>query len=254
MNDRKDILSLFFVAVRITHMNKFSFQVTSTYVGPTRTLTVPWFFRLFQDAAIEDAEKIGYGQTKTMSQGLLWVFSRVYVRFNAMPKYLSNATFETHPGGKKAFAFMRYATMYDDQEKVAAELSSVWALIHEDTRKVEMRPELDDIDQTTGDEISLPGRIEKRDASFLRSQEIRYSDIDLNGHMNNVRYLEMLMNLHDAEFYKKNQVKELLIQYESEIRFGEFVDLYVDESKTYVRGVVGDRIAFEANLKYGPLE
>lgn len=233
-------------------MYETKLQITSTYVGPERRLTVPWLFRIFQDAAIVDAENVGYGADKTLNAGLLWVFSRVYVRFHFMPDYLSNVRFETHPGARKAFIFTRYATLYDEKENVAAEISSLWALIHEDTRRLEIRPPLGEADQTTGKEIPLPGKVVVAPAKLVMSRKIEYADIDLNGHLNNVRYIEMLMNLHETSFYKDMQFEELLIQYESEIKPGETVDLYADEKREYVRGVVGDHVAFEANIKYAP--
>lgn len=60
------------------------------------------------------------------------------------------------------------------------------------------------------------------------------------------------MDLHDVEFHKTHEIKELLIQYESEIKPGETVELMVDESLSYAKGVVDDRIAFEANMKFAP--
>lgn len=229
-------------------------QITSTYVGPERRLNVPGLFRIFQDAAIEDAERIGYNASKTMSKGLLWVFSRVYVRFGAMPKYLSQAKFTTVAGGKKAFLFTRYGKLEDEAGRTCAQFSSIWALIHDDTRHLEMRPELDSVDQTDGSEIPLPGKVVPKPCSLKMRRKIEYSDIDLNGHMNNVRYIELLMNLHPVEFYKEHQFKELLIQYETEIKSGEVVEVLADEDLTYIRGVVGDRVCFEANIVYGPIE
>lgn len=231
-------------------MYQLPLQITSTYVGPERELTVPWFFRIFQDVALLDAEKIGFTAEKTTSQGLLWVFSRVYVRFHKMPEYLSNITFETVPGARKAFFFPRYGKMKDENGEMLAELSSIWALIHSDTRRVEMHPDLGDADETDGSEIPLPGKVEQKPCSFRYSRRIEYSDLDLNGHLNNVRYLEMLMNIHDTKFYQEKMISELLIQYESEIHEGDVVEVFVDDLNTYVRGIVGDRICFEANLKY----
>ena len=231
-------------------MYEYPLQITSTYVGPDRKLSVPWLFRIFQDAAIEDAERIGYDASKTLSAGLLWVFSRVYVKIHAMPDYLTRVRFETHPGCKKAFFFPRYGTLYDQQGNVAAEFSSIWALIHEDTRTLEMRPPLGAVDESRGDELPLPGKVVVKPASYRGNRTIYFCDLDLNGHLNNVRYIEMMINLHDAAFYKTHRVSEMLIQYESEIRYGETVDFYTDPEVTYIRGVVGDRVAFEANLSY----
>ena len=233
-------------------MQRLPFEVTTTNASADRKLSVPGLFRVFQDAAILDAENIGYNAYKTLGKGLLWVFSRVYVRFESMPEYLSNAVFETRPGPRKAFFFPRYAKVVSEEGKTLARISSIWALIHEDTRKIEMHPELDSVDQLEGDELELPGRVVSAPVTFHSRRTIKYSDLDINGHLNNVRYIEMLMDLHDVEFHKTHEIKELLIQYESEIKPGETVELMVDESLSYVRGIVDDRIAFEANMKFAP--
>ena len=235
-------------------MHELPLTIASTYVGPTRHLTMPGLFRIFQDAAIADAEAIGFGHDVTMSQGLLWVFCRVYVRFHKAPEYLSNATFKTWPGARKAFLFPRFGKLQNEKGEVLAELSSIWALIHEDTRKLEMRPNLGDVDQTTGDEIPLPGKVVAKPCTLKSRRRIEYSDLDLNGHMNNVRYIELLLNLHEPRFYEEKMITELLIQYETEIKPEEVVEVLADEDITYVRGVVGDRVCFEANLTYGPVE
>lgn len=236
-------------------MYQLPVTLTTSYVGPDRHLTLPCLFRIFQDAAIEDSEKIGYGHEATLDRGLLWVFSRVYVRIHSLPAYLSKTSFKTVSGPKKAFLFPRFGTLYDEDGSIAAEFSSIWALVHEDTRRVEMRPVwFESLDQTDGTEIPLPEKATPVPALFRSEHVVQHSEIDLNGHMNNIRYIELLVNLHDSAFYQKNQIKELTIQYESEIHEGEKIELYVDAKTTYVRGVVGDRIAFEANLVYAPLD
>lgn len=229
-------------------------EFESTYVGPELRLTVPWFFRIFQDAALQDSERIGYNASKTIPLGLLWVFSRVYVRFDHMPAYLSKGKFVTYSGAKKAFLFPRFGKLLDEKGEVCAQVSSVFALIHKDDRKVEMHPPLESVDQCLGDEIPLSGKVVSAPVHYRGAKIVEYADLDLNGHFNNVRYIELLMNLHDPAFYETNQISELLIQYESEIRFGERVEIYADEEMNYVRGVVGDRICFEANISYSPVK
>lgn len=235
-------------------MYKMPFEVTTTNADASRRLGVAGLFRLFQDAAIEDSKLIGYGVDKMMSKGLLWVFSRVHVHIKKMPEYLSNATFVTYPIGKKAFLFPRYAKVLSEQGETLGEISSVWALINEETRRVEMHPDLDDANQAQGDEMPLPGKVVARPVKYAFSKRVSFSDLDINRHLNNVKYIEMILDINEPSFYKDHRISDLLIQYESEIRAGESVDIMVDENHTYVRGVVDDRIAFEANLEYSPLE
>ena len=231
-------------------MHKEPFFVASTTIGPDRKLSVPWFFRAFQDIAILDAEGIGYGHEKTDAEGLLWVLTRVRAKFHKMPNYFDHCVMETHPTGKKGFAFLRYGRLLDQKENVLCEISSVWALIHGESRHIELHPPLEDVNEADGKEMEMPSRIAPRPCKRKAMKTIGYSDLDLNGHMNNVRYIEMIMDLHEPEFYLENRVSEILINYESEIRFGETVELMVDESEEYVRGIVGDHVAFEALVQY----
>lgn len=219
-------------------------------VDPSYELSVPSFFRAFQDIALRNAEEIGLGVEHTNLKGRLWVFTRTYAEFYEMPKFQEEVQLTTWPGQKKVFFFPRYAEMTSVSGKPLAKLSSIWALMDASTRKAIMRPDLDSPFEEHEGQLDLPVRIVTKDCSFAYRRLIQFSDLDLNGHLNNVRYIEFIMNLHDKAFYETTRVKSILINYETEISEGEELMIYASEDKTYVRGVVEDRICFEANLEY----
>ena len=58
------------------------------------------------------------------------------------------------------------------------------------------------------------------------SRCVRYSDLDINGHMNNCRYLDWVMDLLPSEFYQHHQPQEITLCYMTEIREKEEMQLH----------------------------
>ena len=227
------------------------YHIESTHVDATKRLSLPSFFLLFQDLAIEHAELLGVGKKKTIDRGILWVFTSVKFEFYKMPNYLSDITMSTYPGDRRSFIFDRYAKMMDKEGNVLAKGSTSWAIINSETRKLVVRPDLKDIpSHHEDDELSLPMKVTSDEVSLCYERDIMYTDCDLNSHLNNTRYIELIVNINHLEFYKENYISSILINYLKEIRDGQHIKIYVNKNKTYVKGVCNDITCFEANLTY----
>ena len=101
------------------------------------------------------------------------------------------------------------------------------------------------------DELHLPTKCVSDETTKVEDRLIRYSDIDLNGHLNNTKYIDYILDMHTPEFYKHNFVSHIVINYEKEILGGDVVDLYSNSSNPeYINGSVGDKIIFEAEVEY----
>jgi len=62
--------------------------------------------------------------------------------------------------------------------------------------------------------------------------KVKYSDIDINGHVNSIRYIQWISDCFSLDCYRKCQVKRFEINYVNEILFDEFVEIvrYEQES------------------------
>jgi acyl-ACP thioesterase len=58
---------------------------------------------------------------------------------------------------------------------------------------------------------------------FRRKRQIEYTDIDLVYHVNNVKYIELIMNSFPLHTHKKKNVRTLEINYLGEAKYGEDV-------------------------------
>jgi acyl-ACP thioesterase len=59
----------------------------------------------------------------------------------------------------------------------------------------------------------------KREAELYRLQ-VQYADLDHNRHVNNLRYIAWMFNCFDLAFYEQHQLREMQINFLSEVREG----------------------------------
>ena len=153
------------------------------------------------------------------------------VEIKRLPRCNEKITVCTYPGKDLAMLYPRYFYILDENNNVIIRASSIWALIDAKTRKVivdkdtikKLPPE------TSEYELPLPGKIAaSEEKNLIETRTIHYSDLDFNCHMNNVRYVELLMDVHDFEFYKIHRPTFISLNYMKEIREKDKVSVYSD--------------------------
>lgn len=232
-------------------MREENLKILSSLVDINRELSISSFFKLFQDAAMVNADEIGIGRDKTIDRGWLWIFTRVLVEIEEMPKYTEDAKIATYPcGSRGGFLFHRQAYLKNKDDKVVVRLSSQWAIIDASTRKLVLRPAFPEISENHDNPLELPGKVEHKESTLLYSRRVRFSDCDLNAHLNNVRYVDFIVDINPSSFYKEYRISKLLINYNHEVHEGETIEIYVNDDKTYVEGHVNGINCFEAEISY----
>jgi acyl-ACP thioesterase len=57
----------------------------------------------------------------------------------------------------------------------------------------------------------------------------KYSDIDINGHVNSIRYIEHILDLFPIELYKTKRIRRFEMAYVAESYFGDELSFFCDE-------------------------
>ena len=57
----------------------------------------------------------------------------------------------------------------------------------------------------------------------------RYSDIDINGHVNSIKYIDHILDLFPLDLYKNKRVKRFEIAYVSESHYGDTLQFFCDD-------------------------
>ncbi len=208
-------------------------------------------FASFQDCAMDDATKIGVGKTETTDKGFSWVFTRIDVTIDRYPSFKEIVIEKTNPNATRAFAFPRQYRIKDKDGKTLIHFSSLWALIDSKTRRLIFKPTIPEIAPCPlDDDKPLPEKTVSKDAKFVYSRTVRHCDIDINGHLNNVRYIEAILDVFPSSFYKEYEISRFLINFNKEVHEGEELKLFVSEDRSYIKGEVNGTNSFEANLEY----
>ena len=229
-------------------------RITASDCDRFQRLRMSALFSILQQMSIRDVELVGVPREKTLDRGLLWVISRMKLEFERIISYDEEITFVTWPGKREHMMFPRYYEGRDSRGSLLFRGAAVWLLISEKKRIVVSPQDCDiEIPAAEGrEEIGLPMALRTIDSDRPASiRTVVYSDIDLNGHVNNTRYLDWMDDLFDLHFHEIYVPAALQINYEHEVEYGNSVSLHYEyENQTYrIDGKVGDHTAFRARME-----
>lgn len=225
--------------------------VKSSEANNQKELRLSSMFKMFQDATVMMVENLGFGKSKTMDKGYLWVISRISIEITKMPKYLDNIIIESYPENMIHFIYpMQFIIKYGDGS-TALRISSIWALIDSDTRKT-LFPSITNVfikGISRDDRINRPKGINKQDITLKEKRIIRYSDTDMNGHLNNTRYFDFIQDMYGTKELNGYTIKKGEIIFNKEAIEGDELELYSSNNNEYFVGKVKDEQCFEATIK-----
>ena len=227
--------------------------LSSKDVNMFRRLRSSVLFELMQDIAEQQNELLGLGRAAAQELGLFWVLVRQRAEISRMPERGERITLETWPGRTRHMLFPRYYRMLDASEAVLLSAASVWTLVDRESRKM-VSPEKYSLSipcEVTGNEIALP-----RPMKFIRDGAngaftVPFSYIDMNGHMNNARYLDLAED-GSAFAGSGKPLNEITVEYSAEAHVGDKLSLCRREtgSSAAVSGSSGGKKIFSAVLQY----
>ena len=232
-------------------MYKEKVLVTSIDVDNHLNLKVSSIFKFMQMVSTNHSEILNIGKKDTIDHGVCWVLIKMQVNIYKYPKMNDEIVVTTHPGEVNRFLFPRFYQIYDRKGNLLIAGSSVWVLVDMATRHVIVKPFEGRVfkGESSKDDIPLPERIDFKDLPKFEDRKVRYCNIDLNGHMNNVSYIDFIIDTKNKEFYDKFQVESILINYDKEINEGQTVSIFEDGKEDFkVRGDVEGKTSFTAQV------
>ncbi len=178
-----------------------SFKVRTYECGADGYATLPTICNYLQEAASVNAEDLGFSKSDFESAGenISWVLTKLVVKMDRYPKWEDVVTVETFPRGGRKIVAWRDFEVKDSSGARLGVASSEWMLIDLATRKIVSVPESVFAAADPGDEPLLgPApfsrfRFPESGPSASCAFRAQKSHIDLNGHVNNVHYVEWML-------------------------------------------------------------
>ena len=205
-----------------------------------------------QECAGYQLDSLGLPYDRLYEEGFVFVIVSVGMKFYELPRMEQAVTFETWPMAVKGARFHRNYRVLDG-DRLLCEAASQWVLIDPHSRKI-LRPAafphpLPLVEQAV--QVDLGARLcMPEDLQPLPDKLVRYSDVDANGHLNNVKYADIVMDYGPFDPFRQ-QAAELYLSMTGEAYPGQIIRLSGkrEEETVFVRGEHDRGHCFDGILK-----
>ena len=211
-------------------------EVTSVDTDFNLDVKLSTLFLYFQEVSSLHSEVLGVGKSETIDQDLHWIITRFHVDIIKLPRYGDKIKIKTYPGDNNKIFFYRHYIITDMNDNVMVRANSIWLIIDALTHQLKKDPFKGyslPIHHEEG-ELDNPPKINGEVTKYLYTRKIKYSDIDLNSHLNNTRYIELIQDSFDLDFYRDHKIKSIKINYNQEFKAEDEVEVYTSESNPYI--------------------
>lgn len=185
-------------------------------------------FNRFAELATKNAQHLGLWNESMMNK-YGWVVVKQSLHLNKPIYYKDRIELSTTVSNGTFVSFPRYYFIKKDDEQIGY-CSSIWTLLDIQKRKI-ISPKRIGIcvpEITHHIFLEAPKRIEMDiPMKYIETRQVRYSDVDINQHMNNTRYIQWAFDIIDYQIHQHYFVEDITIEYKKEIRPLENVELYL---------------------------
>jgi len=178
-----------------------------------------------EEAAGQHAEKLGFSMERMRNEGIAWVLARMYVEVYDFPKTGQKVYVTTWPLGIEKLLFRRDFELRVESGEVIAKAISQWAVINLKTRRLErmvysgLSPEEPEY-VLEEPKWKITSQLESPELLRLN---VRLSDIDQNNHVNNVHYIEWVVESSKYALSRDKQLASVEILFKAEAKHKDTV-------------------------------
>lgn len=188
----------------------------------------------FLSAASFHAGARGFNSLEKDGIPYLWVLSRLVFQMKKWPKAGENYSITTWVRSQYRFFTERAFDICDESGKLCGQVLSIWAMINSQTREPadltslfgDVFEQYLDPDRFFG--VKRTGRIRVANQEAANFRTAYYNDLDTNGHVNSIRYIEYLLDAFPKEKHETQNVERLEMDYCSESYCGDAFGIYLD--------------------------
>ena len=217
---------------------KYCFKVRSYECGRDGFATLPSVCNYLQEAASLNAEELGFSKSDFDAAGsdISWVLTRMRVKLKAYPKWEDEVEVTTFPRGGRKIVAWRDFILSNSHGEMLGVATTEWMIIDLKTRKIVAVPQrvfeaANDVrEPVLGLEPFSRFKYPAAENAPPLEFTAQNSQIDLNGHVNNVHYIEWMLEP-SAGYHPA----EMEIAFRSETFAGEKVFVSVAEGENGTR-------------------
>ena len=238
------------------------YEVNTLVVNAQKRLGLVGVLKILQDVAWIHGGRLGHGFDAMMSRGWIWVLARQKLMMRAWPAWGETLEVSTWVRPVSGLLVHRDYEIRAGGRKVGEGVAS-WLVLDAKTRKP-LKPALGDAGLATRDDGGFgitPAKIAPADdLPPLARFRVQTSDLDVNGHVNNVRYAQWILDAAPGSAHEAYVVRDYEVNFLIETRVGDEVIIEwdgagaapLDGLRFQGRREQDGRVVFAARLQIQP--
>ena len=213
--------------------------------------------RYGQQIATMHAEAAGLNDELYAATHTAYVLAKLALHIDRTPRVDETLTVTTRPERCKRAVNKRITFFYDAAGQQVAVLDSRWVLIDTDKRLI-LRKHPEAFNDCWAEDVpfELPMKMVKavpEDCAPAGEYTATYSRCDMNGHMNNTRYVDILCDALPWNVWDEGEVRDLKVYYHREVPRGAsfaLLQAQTGEKQYYFCGQREEKAAVEASITF----
>ena len=209
-----------------------SYKIKYSDVGIDNKLTLKALVDTLQEAAIGHSEQAGYGVNNIKNTHIAWLLLNWKVQIISYPHSNELITIKTWPRIFDKLYSYRDFEVYDSNNNLIAIASSKWFAVDTESKKI--RKLTSEITEAYGEPITKSVFEEPFKNKLTAPENLKLNfnytvqrrDIDTNGHVNNLNYIDYALETLDENIFDNSTFKNLEIEYKKEIKPKENINCY----------------------------
>lgn len=205
------------------------FKIRASEIDVNQEAILPAICDLLQEVAGNHARLLNFDITDLQEDKLTWVLRRLNIEMERFPNWREEITIQTWPSSGDGLRAYRDFIILDKHGQEIGHCLSYWLMMDVESRRPTRIPEK--IMQMAPRETEHVLPVDKADYPNIEnpdqrlSFDVRKTDLDLNRHVNNVRYIEWSL----ACLPEDIQINSFDIQFKAESVLGDTVTAELKE-------------------------
>lgn len=163
---------------------------------------------------------------------LVWIITDYDIEVVRLPRFAEEITIETEAlSYNRLFCYRRF-TIYDEAGQEIIRMLATFVLMDRDSRKVHaVEPDIVAPYQSDFDKKLIRGpKYANLEEPISKDYHVRFYDLDMNGHVNNSKYLDWIFEVMGADFLTQYIPKKINLKYVKEVRPGGVITSAVERT------------------------
>lgn len=189
--------------------------------------------------------------------GMVFLVGKLRISINRRPSFGEKLVLTTIPMNPKGVQFIRDTIFETESGERLIHVSISWVLADPKTRRI-LRPRVFDrygftMNPNDGEQVTSYRIKRPQGQGIYHLRQIKYTDLDYNGHVNNSVYSDIVCDYLPLEVLQSREISHFGIMYHHEAVAGDIMELEVvnnSDGHYYIYGDVNLNGCFEAEITF----